>query len=305
MPMELDRRELKARAKARMAAVHPSFWLITLVYLLLTTGLTTAGDLSGAVYLPLTPGPGDTVPLFLAVLLVLFTAVMDFGYRNWALLIYREEQPDLGALIDGFSMTGRVILLEVNLFLCRVGWSLLWAIPLGLVGGIAASFLPIPLVFLMVYAAVPLISLWISYRYALAPYLLMDHPEGGPFAAVRESVAMMRGWKWQLFRLDLTFLGWFAAKFLLSLGVEVAFAYPVFVSLLQAETLDPTLLITGLTLPWTATLFSTLIQVPISLWLTPYRTVSYAGFYQALVERPAPPPPVWGPYDGPYDNPEL
>ena len=38
MPMELNRRELKAQARERMRETHPPFWLLTLVYLLLTTG---------------------------------------------------------------------------------------------------------------------------------------------------------------------------------------------------------------------------------------------------------------------------
>ena len=41
----------------------------------------------------------------------------------------------------------------------------------------------------------------------MAPYLLLDRPELGPGAAVRDSVVLMKGWKWELFKLDLSFLG--------------------------------------------------------------------------------------------------
>ena len=48
MPMELNRRELKAQARERMRETRPPFWLLTLVYILLTTGVSTLADLTGA-----------------------------------------------------------------------------------------------------------------------------------------------------------------------------------------------------------------------------------------------------------------
>ena len=134
----------------------------------------------------------------------------------------------------------------------------------------------------------------------------MDRPEAGAIAPVRESVAMMQGWKWEYFKLDFSFFGWYLLNFLLSLGVELAFILPAVLELLQAAEVDPALLVNGLELPWTAALLSTLIQVPLSLWLDPYVAIAHAGFYQARVQQAAAPPPVWdAPYDGPYNGPDL
>lgn len=47
MPMEVNRRELKARARERIRASHPAFWKVTLVYLLLTSGVAAVADLAG------------------------------------------------------------------------------------------------------------------------------------------------------------------------------------------------------------------------------------------------------------------
>lgn len=47
MSMEVNRQELKARARERLRASHPAFWKITLVYLLLTSGVTAVADLAG------------------------------------------------------------------------------------------------------------------------------------------------------------------------------------------------------------------------------------------------------------------
>ena len=305
MPMELNRRELKAQARERMRETRPPFWLLTLVYLLLTTGVSTLADLTGAAQFTFPPSSGDTLPLFLYLLILLYTTVMNFGYQIWALRVYRRQETGYGTLIDGFSMAGRVLLMELYIFGC----TLCWALAFGTAGGLALlllNWLPPVLLVLLIYGAGFGIALWISYRYAMAPFLLMDRPEAGPFAAVRESVAMMQGWKWEYFKLDFSFFGWYLLNALLSLGVELAFILPAVLELLQAAEVDPALLVNGLELPWTAALLSTLIQVPLSLWLNPYVAIAHAGFYQARVQQAAAPPPVWdAPYDGPYSGPDL
>ena len=82
MPMELDCRELKSRVRQYMGAARPAFWLVTLVFLLLTTGVSTAADLSGATVFSLPLSGGDTLPLFLFLLIELYTTVMSFGYKH-------------------------------------------------------------------------------------------------------------------------------------------------------------------------------------------------------------------------------
>lgn len=48
----------------------------------------------------------------------------------------------------------------------------------------------------------------LQYAYAMVPYLLRDYPELTATEALRTSRQMMRGHKWDLFVLDLTFIGW-------------------------------------------------------------------------------------------------
>ena len=65
--MEIDRKELKRRARADMGAAQPPFWAVLLAYLLLTTGV------SDLLYLVPLPG-GDAIPttsIFLSVLISL------------------------------------------------------------------------------------------------------------------------------------------------------------------------------------------------------------------------------------------
>lgn len=51
-------------------------------------------------------------------------------------------------------------------------------------------------------------SIILSYAYAMVPYLLRDNPDLNGTDALKRSREMMRGHKWDLFVLDLTFIGW-------------------------------------------------------------------------------------------------
>ena len=79
MSMEVNRQELKARARERLRASHPAFWKITLVYLLLTSGVTAVADLAGAARIGLPPLHLDTFALFLSLLVILYTSGGPFG----------------------------------------------------------------------------------------------------------------------------------------------------------------------------------------------------------------------------------
>ena len=63
------------------------------------------------------------------------------------------------------------------------------------------------------------------YAYSMAPYILQDDPSKSWKTCLDESQAMMKGYKWKLFCLDFSFIGWY---FLGSLcfGVGTLFVYP-------------------------------------------------------------------------------
>lgn len=64
-----------------------------------------------------------------------------------------------------------------------------------------------------------------SYAYAMIPFLLNDYPELTPKEACRTSREMMRGHKWDLFVLDLTFIGWYLLS-ILTLGIGLLWLTP-------------------------------------------------------------------------------
>lgn len=57
-----------------------------------------------------------------------------------------------------------------------------------------------------------------AYSYSMTPFILADHPELTARQAIRRSMELMDGHKWELFVLSLTFLGWELLN-ALSLGI--------------------------------------------------------------------------------------
>ena len=165
--MEIDRKELKRRARADMGAAQPPFWAVLLAYLLLTTGV------SDLLYLVPLPG-GDAIPttsIFLSVLISLYLCVMSFGLDLWSLWTTRHLDPGVNALFQGFSIAGRVIWLNicvalqitVRLFPAVIALVLFYFLlsPLLLSAPVALICCTIPVMFALYYNIV--------LRYALAP----------------------------------------------------------------------------------------------------------------------------------------
>ncbi len=64
-----------------------------------------------------------------------------------------------------------------------------------------------------------------SYSYAMAPYIMAEHPELGANECITESRRMMDGHKFDLFCLDLTFIGW-EILCIFTLGIGGLFLVP-------------------------------------------------------------------------------
>ena len=64
-----------------------------------------------------------------------------------------------------------------------------------------------------------------TYRYAMAPYILAEHPEMGIMEAIDASKQMMDGNKWSLFCLEISFIGWSILSSL-TLGIGDLFLTP-------------------------------------------------------------------------------
>ena len=65
---------------------------------------------------------------------------------------------------------------------------------------------------------VDVLTLLCLFLMPMVPYLLLDYPELSVREAMKLSREMTRGYKWDLFVLDLTFIGWILLS-ILTLGI--------------------------------------------------------------------------------------
>lgn len=269
--MGIDRRALKRQAKADMRLPRPKFWAVTLLYIAMTAGVSI---LCSLLPLPTENGAPSSVVIFLSMLVGLYGAVVSFGYTLWALWANRHLNPGPGALVQGFSVAGRVILMHLLIFVRQFAFCFL-------AGLLLSPILLFPALAPLGLLALGAVYVIVSLRYTLAPYLLADQPDDGPAAAIRRSVDLMRGWKMELFKLELSFLGWAVLRWLLT---SFALGYTFWYSGLgQAmATLSPAETALWLSMAANSLMafaLSTLLTLPLELWLTPYQAVTRAGFY--------------------------
>lgn len=192
----MDRRELKARAMTLIQSVRPNPCLVTLAVLAFGWMVTWMTQRIGGqpFYMDLDAMEAmdfehvfgfdwGNVTLVSSLFLIAFEVLsvyLNFGYVKYGLNVCREEKSGFGDLLSGFEYSFRVIVLWL---LTRIVCTLL-------------SFLLI----------IP--GIIAAYGYSMSERLLCDHPDWSPVRCMRESRAMMKGHKWELFVLELSFLGW-------------------------------------------------------------------------------------------------
>lgn len=254
------RAQLKSAAKKAIHETKPSLVWITLVYVgiifilqfLLSSvsgelealwkmaeGFAATGSLEQV--LPETNSFGNLLTLAIQIMAM----VLGVGFSIACLNVSRHRGCSFGNLLDGFGMILRVLSVQIMRYIIILGWSLLYAVvavALSTVVGVAAGMIVALPVLFFAYRAI--------YSYRQAVFLLIDNPQLSGFHCLGVSKRLMKGHCWELFVMDLSFLGW-----------------------------------------------DLLCVIPfVGLWVRPYKEVSYAGYYDALMLRTAreqgPVPPV-------------
>ena len=224
----IDRKALKRNAREAIRATRPHpAWvtLAALVILLVTQVLSLAvtgdlelyrglwqsamaGELGGLTDAVLNGGIAvqrsiGFVPWILNLALTLMTMVISMGYSLYALRVHRRANPGFGDVFDAFGFFFRVVILSV---LRSLILSALSGIYVFLATFAGTFFDPVAAAFLCLPALIPM--LLASYAYRLADFLVFDHPDYSAFQCLALSRMAMHGRKWELFKLDLSFLGW-------------------------------------------------------------------------------------------------
>ena len=230
----IDRKALKQNAREAMKAARPHpAWvtLVVLVILLVTQVLSLAvsGELelyrvlwqsamagefdsianamlNGGVSVRASTG---LVPWFLGLALDLMTMVVSMGYSLYALRVHRRENPGVGDVFDAFGSFVRVVVLSFLRGLILSALSGIYVFAAAFVG----TFIdPVAAAFVCMPALIPMILA--SYAYRLADFLVFDHPDYSAIQCLALSRMAMQGRKWELFKLDLSLLGWILLEIL-------------------------------------------------------------------------------------------
>lgn len=286
----IDRKEIKATAKARMAQSEPSYWKIMLVWVALAalvpqlvmnlangntpdtlqklTQLLEGGIDPELALRALQLSAGQiTTSWVLSLVLNIFQMVLGFGLTAYCLRLYRGQECGMPDLFTGFSMAGRVIGQQVLVSLIAIGVTILITIPVTLVALFASAIDEVLGGILLIIAFIGGLILFavIMLGYALATTALADQPELGAMGAIQYGKNLIRGHKGQFVILSLSFFGW-ALLCALPSGIYTA-------------------LYTILSLPvplWASGLIDLVLMLPYYLWMAPYVQTSTAGFYDAL-----------------------
>lgn len=141
----------------------------------------------------------SAIPGIGSIASLLITAPLAFGFTitflNFMRGIGREEM--VGQPFKAFNQYGRYLGTSLLMTLYIFLWMLLLIVP-GIIKG---------------------------YSYAMTPYIMHDNPDMGADNCIEKSMKMMSGYKWKLFLLDLSFIGW-ALLCLLTLGIGFLWLTP-------------------------------------------------------------------------------
>ena len=179
----LDRASLKAQCRELLQTAQVSPKGLTALYCGLSLVLNLVDYAAGSFA---SNGGPELLSMFASVFTMLAGWILATGFALYCMGIRQREIMDYGTLFDGFSFTGKIIALNfvMNFFICL--WSMLFMIP-----GVIAY-----------------------YRYRFALYNLCENPGLSVMEALDMSKRQTQGWKLELLKLDLSYLGWIVLSLL-------------------------------------------------------------------------------------------
>jgi len=215
--MRLDRRQMKHEARLTMRNQRPSVFLVAFILLLL---LWVLEILSVKLMYP-----GENLMEIARRLMSMSEAQPFFQDGNMSVQDFYERYAELQELTAPSSSLGRLLDVAISIMklMLTTGFMLFC---MNAARGIAAGpgnlldtfgyffkilFLNILIsLFTALWSMLLIFPGWIAhYRYSLAFYILLDDPDKGVLQCIHESKELTRGHKWELFVLDLSFIGWF------------------------------------------------------------------------------------------------
>ena len=240
-----------------------------------------------AVLTLLSMGPG---PLFsvivggsvLSILVALWQSAMNVGYEGWCLGMVRSENPPISKI---FAALPRIVPVLVTRFLTGL-FELLWSLLVGLgyiaavvvIAAIAAATELVALTVILLLAAFiafVLGAVWVTMRYALVDYVLLDKGLSG-MDAIRESKRLMKGNIGRGWVLQVSFFGWYLLMIAM-VYIGIILAVIPMVGAYVTGSSGGLIASSGFAL---LVIIAVVVGTSIlSLWLKPYATGAMARFY--------------------------
>lgn len=312
--MEFDRVQLKQSVKLSMKNTTPQPMLVTLLFTVavsvgtwlintilggLLTGrlgnwstmilsymeagyeLNEAAEQAMLTLLSMGPGAifgvvvGGTV---LSILVALWQSTMGVSYEGYCLSMVRNENPPMGKIFSALPMVGQILITRILTGVFELLWTLLVAV--GYVVVLAAAvFIDIPILTVVLVladiAALILGVIWVTMRYALVDYVLLDKGLSG-MDAIRESKRLMQGNIGKGFMLQLSFAGWYFLMLGIVYGGIILAVLPIAAQVTASST-------GGLIAASGAALLilvaAAIVTMALMLWLRPYTNGCWAKFY--------------------------
>ena len=145
------------------------------------------------------------IPLIGSVATFIITPAFSLSLCIVYLKLSKKEEISVGDVFSGFNKTGRALWLNILVAVFTFLWALLLYIP-----GIIKQ-----------------------YAYSMSFYILADNPELTAREALSKSKEMMKGHKWDLFVLQLSFFWWY-----LLIGITFGIAAIYVVPYMNATTVN-------------------------------------------------------------------
>jgi uncharacterized membrane protein len=161
---------------------------------------------------------GLTIGLVLGLAFFVRGSIVGVGYAKFNLNLVDAENAEINDLFKYFKFWKTTVLANLLRFVYIFLWSLLGVIP-GIIATYAYAMVwnlldVIPgIIATCAYAMVGILLCVIpgiiaSFAYAMVPYIMAENPEMSASEACAKSKEMMRGYKFDLFKLKLSFIGW-------------------------------------------------------------------------------------------------
>lgn len=184
--------------------------------------------------------------LIWAIVTVVIGGATTLGYAKYNLNLVDDKDPKLKDIFSQYDRLGTGFGMQFFRGLFIFLWSLLLVIP-----GIIAS-----------------------YSYSMTAYILCENPEMTAREAIKKSKELMKGNRWRLFCLELSFIGW---EILAGVAIGILMI-PVLVIGVIRVSYAVSLMVAGILLVTIAG------AVVIGLTLSPYIIASTAVFYREITE---------------------